>query len=278
MNRKTFKQFLIEAPIANYDTVGDFSRGSSFRDKRDRFLVTNPRTIEIVKKKFSSTEHVFNFIFVNSALANRHTEVGRVSLGWVRQNLGDDVASKIKFDDDYITIIFTNNKGSERAPLTGWMMAHRIGHVMVRANGMRRDHSPYDSALEALVSGFIDIMEYYGVNIDYRNSRDFFRSPRHQQLLLKNFFSKVATFRSAREGILRDWFEVMNELVAQYLTTGKIKFNKAPTSFTSNRHSYRIRNPEQIQEVNDSLDSLSRTMEYMISDIFSEAYGSIYVM
>lgn len=289
MARKTFKQFLIEAPIANYDTVGDFSRASSMRHARDRHIVTNPRSVEITKKKFENAEHDFNLLFVNSAKGMKHTEVGVVpGVEWVRKNLGEDVAAKLESInlEDSITVIFTNNSGAQRMPLTAWIQAHRIMHAAARKDG-RGDQYVYKEAGNYLIKTFSDIMQYYtrqempdsmdrmSTGRKYGQSRESVRNP---QLMMKNFFQEVATFRSAREGIIRDWFEVLNELGAQYLTTGSIKFKPAPQSFTSNKVVYRIRDKEALQDANDELDTLINTMEYSINDIFSSLIGEILVM
>ena len=104
-------EIIKEAPIQDYDTIGDFSKNSSFRD-RDRHLITNPATIEYVKKKFASTDHPFNLFFVNSPKARKHTEVGKVTMEWVQKNLGEDVATRIAGAtelDNSVNIIFTNN-------------------------------------------------------------------------------------------------------------------------------------------------------------------------
>lgn len=289
MARKTFKQFLIEAPIASYDTVGDFSRGSSMRHARDRHIVTNPRSVEITKKKFENTEYDFNLLFVNSAKGMKHTEVGVVpGVDWVRTNLGDDVADKLEAMDleDSITVIFTNNSGAQRMPLTPWIQAHRIMHAAARKNGSAYQHV-YKEAGNYLVSGFSDIMQYYTVqempnSMDkmlrgkqYGQSRESIRNP---QLIMKNFFQEVATFRSAREGIIRDWFEVLNELGAQLLTTGKIKFNPAPKTFTANKVMYRIKDEQALEDANDELQTLANTLEYAINDVFGSIVSEILVM
>lgn len=292
--KKTFKQFLIEAPITNYDTVGDFSRGLSFTDRRDRILITNPKTIELTKKKFANTEHTINFIFVNTKEGRKFTEVGIVDgLDWVRNNLGKEVAAKLENIDlaDSINVIFTNNKGAEKIPLTGWMMAHRLAHAMARKNGTRPRYSQYKEASNSLISTFSSIMDLYGVanvptdddRMSWANFSTDYKRVRKNQLMMKHFFQQVATFRSARKGIIRDWFEVLNELVAQYLTTGKVKFNKAPTNFISyepnGQKTYlRINSKQDLEEANEMLDTLSRTMEYMIDDIMSTMYGEILVM
>lgn len=279
----TFKEFLMETPIDDYKTFGDFSKGSSFRDKRDRFLIQNPRTIENVKKKFANTDHVFNFYFVNSAKANNHTEVGVVTADWVREKLGEDIYKEVaaKYDQDSINVIFTNNKGSERKNLTGWMMAHRLGHAMARKGEMRDRGGQYEQASDCLISNLSNIMSYYGQNNFPDNDRSYHnglgsRDNRKYQLTMIHFFQKVCTFRSARENSLRDWFEVLNELIAQYLKTGKIKFNKAPQSFGGKDKYYT--KPENLTEIDEMLETLSRDMTYVIDGILSSVTNRILVM
>lgn len=290
---KSFKQFLIEAPIADYQTIGNFDKASSFRDRRDRTLVTNPRSVERTKKKFENTDTIFNMYFVNSPAANRHTEVGKVKPDWVKSNLGDEVYNAVmkgmEDEPDAINMIFTNNKGAERIPMTPWIIAHRMGHAFARGGGMRGGSQTYTSASDMLISSLSNILDEYGLK-DFPDSerklqqRDNYSydynertsTRRRNELIMKHFFQQVATFRSARIGKIRDWFEVLNELIAQYLTTGKIKFNPAPQRFAAGRQgNFYTKEPEEVTEM---LGTLARDMEYMIDDILSEAIGSIFVM
>lgn len=91
----TFKQWLQEAPLHDYETIGDFSKNSSFRDPRDRTIIQHPKSIERTRKKFGNTSFDFDFYFVNSPKANKHTEVGAVPLEWVKANLGDEVYNTV---------------------------------------------------------------------------------------------------------------------------------------------------------------------------------------
>lgn len=275
----TFKQFLLEAPIGDYQTFGDFSKNSSFRDRRDRFLIKNPKTIELVKKKFDNTEHMFNFYFVNSAKANKHTEDGLITLQALRDKLGDEVADTVadKLDNDSINIVFTNNKGSERMPLTSWMMAHRIMHAMARENGMYKSYA-YTEASDALLDCVSDCLQYYGVQDTVTKDRHMSSKNRKFQLIMLQFFYQVATFKSARDKNIRDWFEILNELGAQYLTTGKIKFNQAPNIIELKGPKGFIYRCSDLEAVNDLLNSLENTMMYYIDIIMSNACNRIYLM
>ena len=294
-NTKSFKEYLSETPIGDYKTFGDWSKNSSFRDKRDRALIQHPTSIARMKKKFDNSNVNFNLFFVNSKEANRHTEVGVVDIEVVRRELGDEVADAVenaKDRDDSINMIFTNNKGSERKPFTAWMAAHRMGHAFARKQGMTSQYSSYKNASNHLISNISSIMQDYGIqdfpdNEDkilrgtsgYSYNRNDVNKVRHNQRAMIHFFHKVATFKSARDENLRDWFEVLNELIAQYLTTGRIKFNPAPQTFGKRGFGkgqiYHLRDKES---ADSQIDTLSRDMELMIDDILSSLLGSILIM
>lgn len=301
MSKKTFKQFLIEAPLGDYKTIGNWDKGSSFRSKRDRMIIQHPRTVETLKKKLKSRYHTFNLFFVNSKEANEHTEVGRVDLEWVRKNLGEEVAKTVEptyQEEGHVNIIYTNNKGEEGRPMTTWMMFHRMAHSMARPNAGRGKQFPsYQEAMDTVIWHLAQILEEYGIK-DFASSEDKLNSrnaeyssngyplsrfnARTRQQIMKKFFTEVCTFRSARENNLRDWFEVTNELFAQYATTGKVKFKAPPKKFGSKMAFGRgtgeffLRGEEE--NVSDTLNSLANTLKYYFDDMLSDAESSILVM
>ena len=279
----TFKQWLQEAPLHDYETIGDFSKNSSFRDPRDRKIIQHPKAIERTRKKFGNTPFDFDFYFVNSPKANKHTEVGAVPLEWVKNNLGDEVYNTVakNHGQDHIQVIFTNNKGAERVPLTAWMMAHRIGHAARRDHKFKMNYQ-YEEAGKHLEQTFSNILSYY-TNRDTSLQRRMgeYSNTRANQLAMLYFFYEVATFKSARERNVRDWFEILNELIAQYLTTGKVKFKQAPRSFGGGagaNKQYFHTSAENIEEVNDIIETLARDMQYLIDDIFSSLINAVLVM
>lgn len=290
----SFKQYLLqEAPIGDYKTIGNFDKSHSFNDKRDRTLLTNPRSVERLKNKFDNTAHDFNMFFVNMRGAGKHMEVGILKGGIeeVERRLGKVVADEVRKSDlsDAINVIFTNNSGAEKMVMTPWIIAHRIAHAFARVDG-RRGNQPYTEASDTILRTTAEIMQsYYGYGTkdfpsserekdSYKYGENAYKYKRNQELLMRNFFQKVCTFRSAREGIIRDWFEVVNELFAQYITTGSIKFNSPPESFDvggyrGNKYSLRDRS-----EVEDLLGSLSRDLGFYFDDMLSAAYGKILIM
>jgi hypothetical protein len=293
-NKLTFKQYLLqEAPIGDYKTIGNFDKSHSFRDRRDRTLITNPRSIQRLKNKFDNTDHDFNLFFVNMPGAGRHLEVGILKGGIeeVEQRLGKVVADEVRKSDlaDSINVIFTNNSGSEKMVMTPWIIAHRIAHAFARVQGSRTNQ-PYLEASDVILRTTSEIMQnYYGMGAsDFpaserekdraRYGQETYKRSRNHELMMKNFFQKVCTFRSAREGIIRDWFEVINELFAQYITTGSIKFNAPPSEFAIGGYrgnKYRIKDADAVNEI---LGMLSRDLGFYFDDMLSAAYGKILIM
>jgi hypothetical protein len=114
----------------------------------------------------------------------------------------------------------------------------------------------------------------YGSGFDSEN-----KVIRNNQRYMMYFFQQVCTFKSARDGNLRDWFEVLNELIAQYLTTGKIKFKPAPRCIGGGSGANKINLcTNQLDDVNDYLDMLERDLEFLLDNIMSGAVNRVLVM
>jgi hypothetical protein len=281
---RILQKALQEAPIQDLGHVGDFDRGSSFRHQRDRRIVTHPASIENIKKKFGNTKHNINILFVNTAKANRHTEHGTVDKNWIREELGDEVLQKVNSmnTENAITIIFTNNKGDQRIPMTPWIMAHRMMHVFAR--GKIRPY--YTDAADELIRFTSDYVlpTYLGYDrkvpptYDTMGGRSFRGGDnRKTQLLFKHLFHKIGTFKSARDKKLRDWFEVINEVGAQYLITGDVKFNEAPKCIGP-RNEYCSNDKLMLDQANDGIDSMASYFKLKMDKMLDASVGKIFVM
>lgn len=291
---------LTEAPIGDIHHIGNWDKNSSFRAS-DRAIVRNPVIIQKMRQRFGATTFDFQIFFVNSPEANKHTEVGQVDWEWLGREMPNtcqelrrltDLGQGIK--EDSINIVFTNNKGAQRVPMTPWIMAHRIGHVLRRAYGRNgQSHGSgyaYREAENYLIQGTSDILEYDYGQTQWKARTDLDLSTfgngergaaRQKQMLYKSFWSQIGTFRSAREQKLREYFEMLNELIAQYITTGGIKFNPLPEVVEAQvaagwggKRTLRLK-PDADR---DATITLANTMEYAIGDILSNAVSHIYVM
>jgi len=279
---------LLETPVVDYETFGDFDRNSSFRKPIDRRLVSNPAMIKRTKHAFEKVNKDFHMYFINSPKANLHTEIGTVSLDWVEHNLDPEVYEKVAADykenSDYgIFIIYTNNKGSEWKPMTPWIMAHRFGHAVARNNFSMLNPQPqfysYGELNRALATATTELLYLgFGADVEFHNMGRM-SSPRKYQLLYKNFWQAHMTFKSARDKKIRDWFEITNEVIAQYIITGSVPIKQTPQPFTANRKRYVPNNKNDIgSEFADMAAVYSRDMKYYIDNLLGEATGSILVM
>ena len=133
-----FIKELFEAPISDISFTGDWEKNSSFR-AQDRKLLTNPKAITKIKAMWKFPEDInFNIICVNHKEAKNHIEVGLVDKEYIIKGFaetGDEIYKNLKGDE--INVIFTNNNGSEGVPMTGWIMAHRLGHAINVSNRRR---------------------------------------------------------------------------------------------------------------------------------------------
>jgi len=273
---------LKEAPIRDIEHVGNFSKNSSFRHERDRNIITHPASIENIKKKFGKTKQNINLVFVNTPQGGRITEHGKVDIEEVRKYLGDEVASTVQkvHGSNDITVVMTNNSADQRFHMTPWIIAHRMMHAFARKGGLGFQKE-YTKPADELLRYFSYITKLYGV-IDH-GDRDVryettYNTGRNFQLFMKNFFQEVGTFKSARDRKIRDWFEVFNELGAQYMITGNIKFKELPRCVKSGRRNYCAQGDVEYSEAESALDAIGYYYKSELQKMLDNYEGSIFIM
>jgi hypothetical protein len=217
-------QNLIEAPVDDIQTMGNWNKATKSKNKYDSSsikLLNNPEYIKRLKTKFASNvPYIFNLYFIKSPKASQHVEYGPITEEKLREFISDVDVSPIinasKANPESITIIFTNNSGVEKIPLTPWMIAHRISHSMYRSqfsydsyNQLSNEYKHFLRQINSTLEGCYNIRGGFF-------SRD--------EALVK-LVNGLGTFRSARENKITRPFEFIHEVFAQYLTTGNIEFN-----------------------------------------------------
>lgn len=270
------EQELNEMPIANYKTIGDFSKGSSFRHKTDRTLLTHPKAIEKIHRQWEKTPYDFDLYIVNDKRVNKEQfrEVGKVNIDFVRNQMKITPEEIPDPASNHITIIFTNNNGDERYMASGWILAHRVGHALARGN--RGAWEYFTRELREIFANILD--QVY--NIKLKSSRG---SSVESDKILKLAAQQMGTMKAARDNNLRNWYEFSYELLAQYMITGKIKLNPLPDKLLSaieafGRKRYSTAHTETQRLYNEDLDMYEETIEHYIENALSEAVGNIYVM
>ena len=280
---------ITENPIDVFQTIGDFSKGSSFRDRRDRELITHPVTITKVKDFFKNTSCDFDFYFVNLSGRRRFAEKGVVSKDFLFEPYPHGLGLKSEqlrngsINDNNITVFFVGNSAGEKIPMTAWTMAHRFGHAIRREYG-------FVQLINWLESSFEEVLRHYnldksktsgGYDYTYYNNNYGGRRPDITRLVKSSLFNQIGTMRSAREGKIKRYFEFYYELFAQYLKDGKITLNRLKPHIRKKYGAYgreEMAYTKNIEEVNELISGIERDFEYYAEDALGELVGKIFVM
>ena len=275
---------LNEAPIGTYATIGDFEKGASYKDPRDRLSVKHPVTVQKVKDMLKNTTVDFDFYFVNKPGLRKFAEKGRVpyefifkpqpdGLGLTHQDLGDR-----SINSDNITVFFVSNTAAEKIPMTAWTIIHRVGHVMNRTPQFQ-DYTKW------LDKEFDELLAIYGkqkVNTKYSSDNNDYKKSRAYDLAKGRLFNHIGTMRSAREGkIHRRYYEFYYELFVQYLKDGKITFNPLTKNILVGFGPYgskTIASAKDLEAAQEKLDMIANTIPYYIEDVLGANVGEIFVM
>jgi hypothetical protein len=281
---KLIEMFMAEAPIEDLNMVGDWSKNSSFRHETDRKLLTNPKAQAKIIHKWANTVVPFSLNFVNFPGAGKFLEQGEVSMDWLQQNM-PKVLPQLKISDEAVNIIFTNNSGAERVPMTAWILAHRFGHALQRFQ-KNYEFQEYMRHMERIIKGILadaynlqapPPLGYGRSDADYQRIRSF-------DSAILAFMEAIGTFKSARENNVRNVNEWYLEVLAQYMLAGQVTFNPIPRSFDFGRKAWgrstngRGIKPDMYDDVNDEIQMLARDAGYYCEQIMHSAVGRIYVM
>jgi hypothetical protein len=277
-----FKTWLLnEMPITSFNLKGKWGpEDKPYRyDQQSIGILTNPKGVEKIHRKWSNTRDNFDLYFVRGPKVWQQNFVGEVSQDWVREKLGLDIQP----DEDSITVILTNNiSGTTRVPLTAWAIAHRFAH------GLYREAQFEQYFQKEVLRDFTSLTKQMFPNQDYWNMNAFSRGYRGGTILPLHIAQAVGTMKSARDGKVDNFNEFINELVAQYIITGKITFNPLPRSFMVRKQmawgrdnslyrSHSLEGPD-VEEINDLLEANARKYEYYLQEVFNGLTGRIFVI
>lgn len=274
------REFINEAPLADYVPMGDFDKPGPFRGA-DKKLVVHPTNQIKAQKFFEKTPYDFRLFFSNISGTGKYSEYGAMSTDNIKEIFKDQADAIIDGHEDSITVVFVGNKGDSKVPMTPWIMAHRFGHAVQATNRMS-GWSAWNEA-EKMFFGSVNTLldEYYGKASDYGKVPKWNLTPEYNAL-----FNAIGTQRSSRKGEIRRPYEFLYEIFAQYLKTGSVEFNPlpnnlgygskawgTPTKYLRLKSEYN-NDPDRKQ----AADSLANDMGYMFDDVLSSSVGKIFVM
>lgn len=275
-----YKLIINEDSIENIELKGDWDSPKKYGyDNASIGILKNKNSLERIKNKWAKLEHPIDIYIAKGPKMHTFYELGRVDFYFVRDKMNLDITP----NDDHITLIFTNNKGDEKVPLTPWVMAHRFGHAFSR-DQVRRNGSDYMWKQTALTAHnlFSEVARIaYGMKLE--NNIYSFRDRK----IKKHLAQALGTFKSARDQNIRNEAEFTNEIIAQYIINGKITLNRnlpdiLPISHAWGKPSGPRKNKQltddQQEELQDIIEQKESELNYDVDSLFTSNIGHIFVM
>lgn len=266
----SFKQwfYLNEMPITNWQTIGNWGP----KDKKYGFggkdigILTNAKGVDKIHRSWSNTIYDFELYFVRQSGAKKYLQHGEASKEFVKSAFDLDINPK----PDSISVIYTNNIGDNKVPMTGWILAHRLAHSI-------SNQFLFEQLFKLILRDIKEILlEVYGILIEnmfsYRDKR------------LLSFCKAIGTMKSARDMNIDSFYEFVFELISQWIITGHVKFNPLPRKIATfaaygRKDHYASRLVSDDFEIwAENLDMNSRTYAHMIEDLFGGLLNKIFIM
>jgi hypothetical protein len=148
----------------------------------------------------------------------------------------EGLGQRTKKHADKTIVFFLGNAADQWVRASGWMLLHRLGHASRTTHIPEMKVNPaYSHALTLMFESLQDTFGNFGVDFwlkydDNVGAKVPTRMRPDNQQWASYALQKIMTMRSARAGKLRDAYEALYEMWAQYLNTGGVKF-QVPKTF-----------------------------------------------
>jgi hypothetical protein len=277
-------------PITGQDSTNDIGRNAfaknSFVSKVDRTLATDPKNLDILKKKFEARAEDFYLYFINDPKMLyflKNVDYGEITLKQAAHEFPKPMTAKIEqVLENYpmsIQVVLAHNEGGEhRHALTPWTIAHRMVHALMSINGKigrynwQNEITSTDRDLEYIAKKYYDFHVAEGETA--------------AGVMLMSLCT-MASVRNNKILKLYDsgdyYYELKAEMFTQYILTGKITFKPAPTvlqygdeTLKHPRNEYPIK-PGTQADVQRMINQAREHYEGIFQTILKEARGKIVV-
>ena len=279
------REFIIEAPLADYQTLGNFDKPGPFRGA-DKKLIPHPVSQLKTQKFLQNTPYDFRLFFSNIPGIDDVKESGAMEPDDVREVFGKDAEAILSHSENAITIVYVGNSGDAKKLMTPWIMAHRFGHAIQAGNRGGNKIGAWPDAEQYFFRTVNQVLDRAYGKTDVQGGRrqqapNWDLTPEYNAL-----FNAIGTQRSSRGNQIKRPYEFLYELFAQYIKDGKITLNPLPTNLGYGKQNWGT--PSKYMSLKpDYRDESTRQYEAQgladdMSDYFAEvlrsAVGNIYVM
>lgn len=211
---------LFEAPIADIQTHGDFTQPGSLR--ADDLSLATAKRQDKIKRVLQKTPieidlHILNMADPVKANGNfdirYHLTDNRARVGYLQPSQVAQYWTPITPRPQALNLLYVQNEGDDRLPLTPWIIAHRLSHAFEYAEPLLADK---------LFKAFLSALEEVQDSFPHQGA-----APPFHQLAWLYGTTKACRERMIRKNRSGEWF---HDCFAQMCVTGDIRFNVASRS------------------------------------------------
>jgi len=278
------KQAVTEAPLADYQPLGNFDKQGPFRGA-DKKLIPHPVSQLKTQKFLQNTPYDFRLFFSNIPGTGKYNEYGPMEPDLIKAIFGKDAAAILANSENAITIVYVGNSGAAKKLMTPWIMAHRFGHAIQAGNRGRNTK----------IGAWPDAEGYFFRTVNQVLDRAYGKTGQNQSQRAPNWdltpeynalFNAIGTQRSSRGNQIKRPYEFLYELFAQYIKDGKITLNPLPANLGYGKQNwgtpskYMTLKPEYRDESTRQYEAqgLADDMSDYFAEVLRSAVGNIYVM
>ena len=250
----------------------------------DKKAIRDPDAVQKIRNAFTKTGFNFNIYFWQSDDPDydRTLEKGLVDHQWIQSVMGQhivDYFNSINYQSG-INVILTNNLSDDypmsiRSP---WMVAHRISHTIT----MGKEKSGAAWEVENAFALFIKQITTFAYGVRWPNKNDFNYS--HYMSIEDSYVSdygkilahELGTMRSAKNKMMVNGYEWLNETFAQYLMTGHVTINPILPSEIHPDEPLTT-DPIKLAKANKALAAFPRKIERLFKKMLVSAVGKFWV-
>lgn len=263
--------------------LGNWENDKQYKwDKPSIGILTSPVGVQKITQKWSKLPQQFNAWMLKGPGASKYREVGEVSPEFITKNLNLKIVpnpqkpDEINIDPHAINVIYTQNVGDEKVPMNYWTIAHRFGHAIKNNQVFKHLSVELEKDIKILMQNVFNrqpTKSMYGYTYDNKSMK-----------MLAQFASALGTMGSARKGVLRNFYEFSYELLAQYMLTGKVKFNRLPfkvlDSYAWGRPQYLrpVWNQDNFEKWNDYITYMEEKYDNLFAEILENSVGHTFLM
>ena len=279
---------LVEWGLIGTEPMADSDVEDTFSGFRERELRVLEKTNVKLARMLSRNKTKFRLFFaldesIAAALDNeleegpaRYSEIRRVVAEW-----GNSPDAIPKHDGNAVNVILRGMGDAfddrDNLPPTPWIVIHWIAHGVLKTGATpgRLSDTPAYAAVEDAIGEAIEML--YGVWLGPLSGVGGPKSSEMAELATK-FIHSVFTFRSARKGILRNFWEGVHEAFTEWLTTGRIKVRQPPDELKAGRTHAGIGYDQKDSYVGEVMDDMLKALDKAFENVLADAKGKWYLV